>query len=94
MSDKGFNIRDLLTCRGCRLIIPPHVKEKSQFTKKNVKKTASIAKARIHVERAISRVKDYKILQGCFPLTLRDLLDDIFIIIAAITNLAPPLVPL
>ena len=53
-----------------------------------------IAKARIHVERAIARIKDFRILQGALPLTLKDQLDKIFVIIAAITNLAPALVPL
>ena len=53
-----------------------------------------MAKARIHIERAIARTKDFRILNGAFPITVKDLLDYIFLICAAITNLAPPLVPL
>lgn len=94
MADKGFNISDLLVGRGAKLVIPPFLKDKVRFAKHNCVKTSTIAKARIHVERAIARIKDFRILQGAIPLTMKDMLDDIFIIISAITNIAPPLVPL
>ncbi|XP_057299081.1 uncharacterized protein LOC130629759 [Hydractinia symbiolongicarpus] len=93
MADKGFNISDLLVGRGSKLIIPRFLKDKIRFTRKNCNRTSNIAKARIHVERAIARIKDFRILQGAIPVTMKDLLDDIFVICAAITNLAPPLVP-
>ena len=94
MADKGFNISDLLVSKGSKLIIPPFLLDKGKFSKKNCVNTSTIAKARIHVERAIARIKDFRIIQGALPLTLKDLLDEIFVIIAAITNLAPALVPL
>ena len=93
MADKGFNISDLLVSKGSRLIIPPFLKDKTRFSKRDCKRTSDIAKARIHVERAIARIKDFRLLNGSIPITLKDLLDDIFIICCAITNLAPPLVP-
>ena len=70
------------------------MREKQRFSKNNCKKILDIAKARIHVERAIAWIKDFRILNGAFPVTMKDLLDDIYLICAAITNLAPPLVPL
>ena len=94
MEDKGFNISDLLVGKGSKLVIPPFLKGKGRFTKRNCRNTSNIAKARIHVERAIARIKDFRILQGAIPLSIKDLLDDILVICAAITNLAPPLVPL
>ena len=94
MADKGFNISDILVGKGSKLIIPPFLKDKKRYSKCNCKKTSEIAKARIHVETAIARIKDFRILSGAIPITLKDLLDDIFIICCAITNLAPPLVPL
>ena len=94
MADKGFNISDLLISKRSQLIIPPFLREKQRFSKNNCKKTLDIAKARIHVERAIAWIKDFRILNGAFPKTMKDLLDDIYLICAAITNLAPPLVPL
>ena len=93
MADKGFKISDLLISKGSQLIIPPFLKEKQRFSKKNSKKTFDIAKARIHVERAIARIKDFRILSGAFPVTMRTHLT-FFLICAAITNLTPPLVPL
>lgn len=94
MADKGFNISDLLICKQSKLIIPPFLREKGKFSQRNCTITSNIAKARIHVERAIARIKDFRLLQGAFPLTLKDQLDNIFIICSAITNLAPALVPL
>ena len=57
MADKGFKISDLLISKGSQLIIPPFLREKQQFSKKNCKKTSDVAKARIHVERAIARIR-------------------------------------
>ena len=94
MADKGFNISDLLVFIGCKLIILPFLKDKCRFSMRNCSRTSGIAKARIHVERAIARIKDFRILQNAIPLLMKDQLDDIFIVCAAITNLAPPLVPL
>ncbi|XP_066934750.1 uncharacterized protein [Clytia hemisphaerica] len=92
MADKGFNIGDLVVGKGAKLILPPFLKDKGQFSKKNSDEGSDIAKARIHVERAIARVKDFKILQGALPITIKNKLDDVVIIICALTNLAPPLV--
>ena len=50
MVDKGFNISDLSISKGSQLIIPPFLREKQQFSKKNLKKTSDIPKARIHAE--------------------------------------------
>ena len=51
---------------------------------------------KIHVERAIARIKaGFSNSSRCYPSDYEGhLLDDMFIIIAAITNLAPPLVSL
>ncbi|XP_047129441.1 uncharacterized protein LOC124809402 [Hydra vulgaris] len=92
MMDKGFNISDLLIVRKVKLEIPPFLKNKGKFTSTLTSKTALIARAGIHVERAIARVKYFRLLQTPLPLSMIDMLDHIFIIIEAITNLAPPLV--
>lgn len=64
-------------------MIPPFLKDKGKFSKNSATKTSNIVKACIHVERAISRIKDYRILQGAIPLTRKDKLDDILTICAA-----------
>ena len=91
MADKGFNIGDLIVGKCANLVIPPFLKDKVHFSRRNCTRTSSIAKARIHVERAIARIKDFRILNGAIPITIKDMLDDIFVIICALTNLAPPL---
>ena len=55
----------------------------------------NVPKARIHVERAISRIKDFfTILQSTILLSRKDKLDDVLIIYAALANLAASHVPL
>jgi len=60
MADKGFNIEDLLP-DSVTLNIPPF-KDTPQFTEEQVKNTFEIAMARIHIERAICRIKRFQIL--------------------------------
>ena len=59
MADNGFNISDLLISKGSQLIIPPLLREKQQFSKKNCKRTLDIAIARIHVQQTIAQIKDF-----------------------------------
>ena len=51
------------------------------------------AAVRIHVERAIGRVKNYHILDGVLPLSLSAVADQIFTVCCYLTNFLPPLVP-
>ena len=94
MTDKRFKISDLLVSKESRFIIPPFWEITTGFPRKIVKQLLKIAKARIHVERAITRVKDFSISNGEFPITLKDQLDYIFSIYCALINLGPVLVPL
>ncbi|XP_068747396.1 uncharacterized protein [Montipora capricornis] len=90
MADKGFNIRDLATKKRVLLNVPPLCKGK-QLSTKAVKTTRQIASVRIHVERAIERLKNFRLLQGNLPLTLLDIADHILIVCASLCNLLPPL---
>ena len=62
MADKGFQIQDILAPLGVRLNIPPFLDSNSQMSADNVVLTSTIARLRIHVERAIGRIKEYHIL--------------------------------
>ena len=93
MADRGFNIQDLLFSREIKLVIPPFTKGRTQFVKGKVEQTSSVARARIHIKRVIGRIKDFRILNFRVPLTMVDLLDDIFTVASALVNLTPPLVP-
>lgn len=57
MADKGFDIQDLLDKIGVKLNIPPYLGQYGQMTANEVKLTQSIAAERIHVERAINKIK-------------------------------------
>ena len=64
MEDRGFNLRDLVTKRNATLNIPQFAKGKPLSTKACTK-TRRIASLKIHVERAIQRMKKFiRLLQG------------------------------
>ncbi|EDO32204.1 predicted protein [Nematostella vectensis] len=58
MADKGFDIETLLRAKRVELNIPPFLEDQRQFTEADVLKTKAIASLRIHVERAIRRIKE------------------------------------
>ena len=69
MADRRFEIADDLPL-GVALNIPPFLGEKEQFLKEDEIKTRRIAKHRIHVERAIQRIKSFRILQHALPTSM------------------------
>ncbi|XP_064473198.1 uncharacterized protein LOC135387913 [Ornithodoros turicata] len=91
MVDKGFLIDDLCEQHGIELVRPPFLRKQQQLSRRDAENNASIASARVHVERAIQRIKRYKILQQRYPLELLPWLDDIVTIIAGLVNISKPL---
>lgn len=92
MADKGFTIQDLLIPHGVRLNIPPFLQANTQMAANDVFATKSIARLRIHVERAIGRIKEYRILQGTLPASMWDSISDVIYVCSMLTNFGPPLV--
>ena len=78
MADRGSVINDLLEPLGCTLNIPPFLNNQGQFSEDQVKENTEIANLRIHVERAISRIKRFKLLQNVFPINQAGLLNQIW----------------
>ncbi len=91
MADKGFTIGDLLAKKKAFLNIPPFLRKK-QFSTEEIEETRVIATVRIHVERAIGRVKLFHILDANVPLSLSRTIDSIFRVCCFLTNLDKPLV--
>ena len=60
MADRGFNIRHLLLPKKATLNMPAFSRGKN-LSKKAVRKSRKIASVRIHVERAIQRIKKHSI---------------------------------
>lgn len=89
LADKGFLISDILPA-GVSLNIPPFL-QTAQFSPEQVRQTECIARARIHVERAIRRMKCYSIL-NLIPQSLTKHSDIVFQVAGALTNLQYPLI--
>ena len=91
MADKGFKINELLVPIGVHLNIPPFLDKRQQLLPKDIMATKSIAAVRIHVERAIGRLKHFQILDGTIDNSLFDLLDCIVFGAAMLCNFLPSL---
>ena len=91
MADRGFNIADLLAARGVDLNIPPMKLHEPQLTEEELVETRRIASVRIHVERAIGRLKRFHILTN-IPNCMAGVADRIFFVCTIFTNFLKPLV--
>ena len=79
MADRGFNISGLLDDKGVKLNIPPTLSDSSgQLSESDRVTTHRIASLRVHVERAIGRVKNYRILESV-PNSMHNIANQIFL---------------
>lgn len=97
MADRVFNIGDLLTLRRDTLNIPPFTHKCPQGKGKRlnaneVRKTRKIANLRIHVERAIRRLKCFKLLSNIIQLKFKPMCNLILKSAAFFWNIDKPLV--
>lgn len=86
LADQGFTIKEDLLFRGATLTIPPASSGQEQMSQENVMATKKIANTRIHVERAIGRMKNFSILTSTLPLNMLPVIDDILTVSAALCN--------
>ena len=92
MADKGFDIQDLLDKKGVKLNIPPYLGQYGQMTAGDVKLTQSIAAERIHVERAINKIKNFHIFDQIITVTLFGSINQIWTVCALLTLFHEPLI--
>ena len=98
IADRGFDIADDLALVGATLAIPLFTKEKPQLSQGEVEFSRGLSSLRIHVERTIGQIKNYRILQSTLPIRSikRDnnaefaTVDKILLICIALSNLHPP----
>ena len=91
MADKGFTIDDLLPpCVGLNIL--PFLGMKGQMSAEDVVKTQSIASLRVHVERAINKIKNFKIWDGIVPLNLFGVVNQMWTVCAVLCNLQKPII--
>ena len=92
MVDKGFiHLKSDFEKIGVKLYCPPF-KTKEQFSKEEVELTRRIALARIHVERKMEQIKNFRILHGVLPIALSKISNELVFVCSALTNLMPSLV--
>ena len=90
LADKGFLIHDLLP-NNIYLNLPAFLSGKTQFTKNEAIFSRKIAGCRIHVERAIERLRNYKILDNTDS-RLRPFLSKIVQVCAVLVNFQSPII--
>ncbi|WAR20783.1 hypothetical protein MAR_014757 [Mya arenaria] len=86
MVDKGFRIQEQIEKLGLKLNIPPLARSGAQMSSADIRLTEKIARHRVHVERAIARIKSYNILSHRFDLSLFSLIDQIWFVSCFATN--------
>ncbi|XP_065675862.1 uncharacterized protein LOC136092071 [Hydra vulgaris] len=86
IADRGFTIEEKLANTNVSLNIPSFLEGRNQFTLAEVKESQTIASVRIHIERAIQRIKRYKIIRNEISLSLHGSVNQIWTIICLLTN--------
>ena len=86
MADRGFTIRDQLNEVGVELNIPPFLDGQKQLPSRKVQEGRTIASLRIHVERAIGRIKNYTILKSPLPISMSRIANQIVTVCALLVN--------
>lgn len=93
MADRGFKqIESSLLKKNINLVRPPSVASDQKSSKDEIRKTKQIAALRIHVERVISRIREFEMLHmhSCLKLDFIPLINSIIIIACAIINMQTP----
>ena len=90
MVDRGFKkIESIILAKSCEILRPPSVSNSKQLSKEQVITGRKIAGVRIHVERAIRRIREFKFLSphACIQHSLIQCADDAIFVVCGIINL-------
>ncbi|KAJ8720636.1 hypothetical protein PYW08_006101 [Mythimna loreyi] len=93
LADKGFpEIKTVIDRSGkeVKIVMPPFLKNKREFSTEETQETYNIASVRIHVEMIMQRLRVYQILNK-IPENLFYCIDDIVHICCVLVNLQPPI---
>ena len=92
MADRGFMIEEDLKPLNVTLNIPAFLDQKDQLSEEEVKESQTIVSVRIHVERAIQRVKKFRQIRNEILLTLHGSINQIWTVSCLLCNFMPPLI--
>ena len=71
---------------GVKLNMPPFLDGRAQLPAKEIQEGRKIASLRIHVERAIGRMKNFDILKGTIPITMARQINQIVCVCGFLSN--------
>jgi hypothetical protein len=91
MADRGFTLKELFAKHKARLIIPHFLSGKAQMGIPELVESVAIARVRIHVERCMGRIKQWRIMQRKLPITYWNQINEIFQLCAYLSLFWPPL---
>lgn len=74
---------------GLRVNIPPFAQANKQMSASDVTTTKKIAAHRVHVERAIAKVKKFKIVSGRIPNIRLGNINQIWYVVNMLSNFQP-----
>ena len=93
MTDRGFNVNEDFEARGVQLIIPDFKgRGRSQISRAELASSEKTAESRIHIERIIQRIRTFHILSQRVKLSMQDILEQVFVCCAYLTNFQPSII--
>lgn len=92
MADKGFVLNNILKDTGVSIATPHFLCADGQFTPSQIEDNKKIASLRIHVERHIKRVKEYRLLQSTVPLSIAGSINQLWTVTNLLTLFRRPLI--
>lgn len=92
MVDKGLMIEDEVIEHELTLVRPSFFRsEMEQFEEEETIKNTRIASLRVHVERALQRVKIFAVMTDRMEYNLHPYVNEILVVVAAVANLTRPI---
>jgi len=92
MADKGFTISKELDALGLRLNIPPFLGKRKRLSGADVQDTQVIAHHRIHVERAIGKVRNFHIFDRKLSIKSAGDINQLWTVGCLLSNFQDPLI--
>jgi len=93
MADRGFTVTQELRKLGVKTIIPDFKgRDRPQLTAFECSRSEDIAKARIHIELVIQRIRTFHILGSVVHLNMCDVIEQLFTVCAYLTNFQTPII--
>jgi hypothetical protein len=92
MADRGFTISDHLNTINVKLNIPSFLNGQLQLSKEDATESQTIASLRIHVERAIRRIKVFCQISNEIPLVFHGSINQLWTVTCLLCNFLPPLI--